>query len=95
MDRTNLEELMKGLTEEQRQIVKEAIEKTNQNSQVNVDRWVAEQMQQRVNQFVADAIRKYPAKNEKTEYQKIMEGATEAEKQQAAEILRGQVPYIC
>lgn len=44
MDRTNLEELMKSLTNEQRQIVIEAIEKTNQNSQVNTDRWVAEQL---------------------------------------------------
>lgn len=44
MNRTKPEELMKKLTEEQRQIVKEAMEKTNQNSQVNVDRWVAEQL---------------------------------------------------
>lgn len=44
MDRTKPEELMKELTEEQRKIVKEAMEETNQNSQVNTDRWVAEQL---------------------------------------------------
>lgn len=43
---------------------------------------------QRINRFVESVLREYPPKNGKTEYEKIMEGATEAQKQQATEILR-------
>lgn len=49
---------------------------------------------ERINQFVADAVMQYPPKNEETEYEKIMKGATEEEKQLAKEILKGQVVYI-
>lgn len=44
----------------------------------------------RVNRFVADAIERYPSGAGKTEYQKVVEGATEEEKVLATKIITEQ-----